>query len=166
MSKIVINPEREIVSAGLHNAVCSHVFDVGLQPGYQGKEPRHQSVHFYQVEEPSPNDTTENTTWHMPMRVSDLLYSKSKLHGIVKALRGGLTAEEEQLNEFDPQVLVGCPCTIQVEHGKRDDGTKFAKIATVLPHDKRNPVLKPTFNPKTDLPDWVLRLREDQLSEE
>jgi hypothetical protein len=146
--------------------VCAHVFDIGLQPGYQGGEPRHQRVYFIGIDSSDGNAGGDSEVDYKTLRLSDSLHSKSRLSGLVKALRGGLTDEEMQRNEFDPATLVGAPCTIQVEHAKRDDGTTFAKIAAVLPHDKRNSVLKPSFDQKFDIPDWARQLRDDALSAE
>jgi hypothetical protein len=161
MASIAIRYDRTVVSEGMHNAVLGAAVDVGLQPGYKDGPPRRQHVYFFEIE---GTDGPDGETQRMAIRMTDSLYSKSRLYAAVRALKGGLTAEEVATNTFDPESLVGRPCTVQVEHYKGDDGTPRARIIAVLPHDKRNPVLKPMFS-KSDIPDWVLELRDEALAE-
>ena len=53
---------------------------------------------------------------------------------------------------------------MQVERFEGEDGRERARIAAVLPHDKRNPVLKPTLT-ESDVPEWAVQLRDEALAE-
>ena len=159
MAKIQI--KRNVAPAGLHNAVLGGVFDVGLQPGFKDQPARRQHVYFFELES---EFGAEYERRRMPCRLSDSLHPMSRLSSLVEALKGSLSDEEMAANEFDPETLVGKPCTVQIEHYEAEDGTPRARIANVFPHDPHNSVMKAEFV-KSAIPDWVLQLREQALSD-
>lgn len=116
---------------GLHHAVCVDVVDMGLQPvTYKGVTKMKPLLKLiWQIEE--INDKTEKR--HMvSQRFTQTLSSKGNLRPLLEAWRGKKFTEAE-LQGFDPDILVGANCQVQVVHNIGHEGTTWANVQAVVP---------------------------------
>lgn len=117
------NGERELHPEGLFPAVCILMANIGTQRTPYQNEDGTDKVQKKIV----LGFETEKGVISRELTMS--IGEKSNLRAILESWRGKkFTAEE--LEGFDPSVLLGKPCTVQVMHN--DKGT-FANISNVLP---------------------------------
>lgn len=143
--------EKELITAGAHQAVCCQLHNVGYQM-YQGKvslSPK--AVVIFEVDQKMKGGKMEG----QPMVISEtypmFMGENSKLR---KALEGwrGAPYKADELKGFSLRGIVGKPCTLLIVHEKKKDGKMKAKIAGVLP--AMGPGWTPTY---LDVPDWVVK---------
>lgn len=117
------NGERELHPEGLFPAVCILMAGIGTQRTPYQNEDGTDKVQKKLV----LGFETEKGVISRELTMS--LSEKANLRGILESWRGKKFTQEE-LEGFDPEVLLGKPCTIQVIHNEK--GT-FANISNVLP---------------------------------
>ena len=140
---------REKPEAGLHNAVCSKMFDLGIQEGFQGK-PQHKVVIYWELEETMKTGEYAGQRFVMSRTYTLSLNEKATLRRDLESWRGkGFT--DDEVNGFDIEVLIGVPCTLNVLH---DDKSGRAKIAGIMPKQKTAEALKPEL-PDDFCPPWI-----------
>jgi len=161
MSIIKINNDRNILPDDTHAAVLAAVYSIGLQPGYNDDQPRSKHVYVFELGEKKPGGNFAGEPYVISGTYTDSLNEKSRLFEIVCALRDGLTAQEMQSGEFNPESLIGLNCKI-VTVNKTNAGKTTATILSFLKRDDTAPLLTPTFD-RTRVPTWVRRMQEQRL---
>jgi hypothetical protein len=128
--------------AGVHNAVCVDVADLGLEPNkFDATKPDVYKVRIiWELEEKNP-DTGNPFTVASKFTLS--INKKSSLRKFLIPWRGRDFTEEEEKG-FDVEKLIGVPCLLQVLHNAGEDGQVWANVASVMPHQKGQPKLKPS----------------------
>lgn len=127
------------VSEGLHQAICSAVVDLGIQPGSDMyPTPKHQVyLRFDCVDELIEFDK-DGQRQSGPGRCGATytlsLGEKSKLRPLLESWRGRKFTETE-LAGFDLEKLLGAPCQAQILHSHKA-GKTYANIQTVVPWPK------------------------------
>jgi len=112
---------------GLHQAVCVDVIDLGLQENKWGKK---QMLRLsWQIEE--INDKTSKR-FMVGQQFTQSLHKKSRLRPLLEAWRGKKFTDEE-LQGFDPEVLIGVNCQVQVVHSLGTEGQVYANVQAVVP---------------------------------
>ena len=140
---------REKPEPGLHNAVCSKMFDLGIQEGFGGK-PQHKVVIYWELEETMQTGDYAGKRFVLSRTYTLSLNEKASLRRDLESWRGkGFT--EQEVNGFDIEVLIGVPCTINVIH---DDKSGRAKIAGIMPKQKTAEALTPEL-PDDFCPPWI-----------
>lgn len=122
--------------AGLHNAVCVDVVDLGLEKNKfdETKPDIHKVRIIWEIEALNPEKDNERFTVASKFTLS--IHKKASLRKFLVPWRGrDFTAEEEK--GFDVERLVGVPCLIQVIHNAGEDGSLYANVLSVLPAQKK-----------------------------
>jgi hypothetical protein len=112
---------------GLHHAVAVDVVDLGLVQSQFGTKPMLKIVWQLDAENP-----TNGKRFMVSQRFTQSLHKKSKLRPMLEAWRGKKFTDDE-LKGFDPEVLVGANCQVQVVHNIGDEGTTYANVQAVVP---------------------------------
>ena len=160
------------VAAGVHQAVCYLVCDLGTHDDeYQGRhKDRHEVVIGWEI--PGERITVERDGQNvdLPRAISNRytlsLGGKANLRRDLEAWRGKeFTAEE--LAGFDLATVVGANCLLQVVHKAKQDGSTRAAISSIMALPKGTKRVKGEHEPQywsiedgTDIPDnlpeWIV----------
>lgn len=115
--------ERTLHPEGLHPAVCILMANIGTQRTPFKNEDGTDKVQKKLVLGWETKDGVISKEYTMSLN------DKANLRGVLESWRGKKFTEEE-LEGFDPEVLLGKLCTVQVIHNEK--GT-FANVQNVLP---------------------------------
>lgn len=149
--------------AGLHNAVCTAVVDLGMQATVHGI--KHLVLLSWELPDCLMDD---GRPFVLSRKFGALLSKRGNLRPIVDSWRGKpLTAEEAQ--GFDIDKLLGKPCKLLIVHVNSADGRTYANIQAVFkpepgqPTTAQNPLVfydmdAPDPVAKSKLPEWVQTL--------
>ncbi len=143
------------VPAGVHDAVCSHVIDLGFEYSEQFQKESRKVMIIWEVNEPSDNG--------LPMTINKrYTLSLNEKAALRKDLRGwrGTDFTEEQLKGFDVEVLRGKQCQLHIIHNEKD-GKTYANIAAVLPKGKNSPAIQVV---STEIPEWIQKVIEENAA--
>ena len=126
------------VSAGLHNAVCYEVVDMGTH--YDEKYDKHKHEIQLGWEIPEERITVERDGQDVDLpravwrRFTLSLHEKGNLRPFLEGWRGRPFTNEE-LDGFDLKNVLGAPCQLQVMH-RNHDGKTYANVSSALPLPK------------------------------
>lgn len=149
------NKSFKPVPAGVHDAICSHVIDLGFEYSEKFQKEDRKIMIIWEVNEPAENG--------LPMTISRrYTLSLNEKATLRKDLRGwrGADFTDEQLKGFDVEVLKGKQCQLHILHNEKD-GKTYANIASVLPKGKNSLPLQVV---NTDIPDWILKVIEENAA--
>lgn len=141
----------QLPEPGMHNAVCSNVYDLGLQPGFQGKL-QHKVVLFWELEERYTDGELAGKRMTISKTYTASLSALSNLRAHLESWRGRSFTETE-LNGFDLEVLRGVPCLLSIIHNA-SNGRTYANVSAVARHSKTYEAMKCEL-PKDFVPKWV-----------
>lgn len=131
---IIARDERKPLTpapAGLHNAVCVDVVDLGMVDSPWGERP--QVEIRWQLETINP-DTDK--PYLVVRRFTLSLSEKSNLRPFLEGWLGRELTDEEAQSGFDLENLLGLPALLQVIHQTSSKGQTFAFVKTALPGTK------------------------------
>ena len=137
--------------AGLHNAVCSKIFDLGTQEGFEGK-PRHELVVYWELEEKIPDGEYAGKPFTAMKSYTASLNEKARLREDLESWRGRAFTPDE-LQGFDLDNVIGKQCTLNLVH-KESNGKTRAKVGAVMAKQKNAPELVPTLGDDF-MPGWI-----------
>ena len=141
---------------GMQNAICCRVFDLGQQPGFQGKV-QHKVLIMWELEERKQKGEWAGKRFLVSRRYTASLNEKATLRKDLESWRSkGFTADE--LDGFDLEVVVGKGCTLNLVENE-NNGRTYINVAAVLPKMKAADDLE-VETPEDYTPDWVLELME------
>lgn len=143
------------VPAGVHDAVCSHVIDLGYEYSEKFQKEDRKIMIIWEINEPSDSG--------LPMTINKrYTLSLNEKAALRKDLRGwrGQDFTEEQLKGFDVEVLKGKQCQLHIIHNEKD-GKVYANIASVLPKGKSSPPLSVVV---TEIPEWIQKVIEENAA--
>ncbi len=158
--------EYELPTSGLHPGILIGLIDLGTHRfEYQGKVSENRKI-FLAWELTAEHDTEGNTfvvgadyTWS--------LHKKSNFRKMLEAWSGRTFSEDE---EFDPLVLVGKPCVLNIARGQTSKGKEFVEVSGVanpmrgqtIPPNTREPfawhLSQAQMNEDPPIPDWMPRI--------
>lgn len=127
----------ETPPAGIHNAVCVDVIDLGEVQGQYGPQHRIRLVWEIGALQQSGKRFLIFGTY------AAYLGGKSRLHAHLKQWRGGKDFTPEQLAKFDLEVLAGKPCILVVSHESKGDKV-YANVTAISPVPQGQETLKPS----------------------
>jgi hypothetical protein len=145
------NGDYEPIPTGPQQGVCSKVYDLGLQPGYEGK-PSHKMVILWELAEEKADGSRHTIT----KRYTASLNQKAALRADLEAWRGKPFTEEE-LKSFDTDKLIGINCLLNIVETESNAGKKWANVKGIMPTPKGMVILKPEL-PADYVPKWVADL--------
>lgn len=139
------------VPAGVYSAVCSKVYDLGQQEGYEPGTTQHKVALLWELDETKD----DGQRFIMARTYTASLNEKAKLRQDLEAWRGRrFTADE--LAGFDLDNILGAPCQLSVVEYTKQNGQAGTKISAVMPLGKGQEPIKPTL-PDDYMPDWVAK---------
>lgn len=150
----------EEIPTGVHRAVCINVYDVGVQPGFQGGPPAHKVVILWELEPKDSKGRRFQITKIYTLSIGD----KSNLGNDLASWRGRpFTAGERQ--GFDLDAIKGKPCQVNVVAGAKPGKTK---VGSVLPAARDQATGRATnhWAPETKpdyVPNFVQKMMDDQI---
>lgn len=142
---------------GMHQAVCSKVFDLGQQPGFSQKL-QHKLVIYWELEETIDEGEYAGKPMVIMKTYTASLNEKANLRHDLVSWRGRDFTEAE-LKGFDIESVVGVGCTLNVIHAD-SNGKVRARIVGVMPRQKNAPEMKPTLGDDF-MPGWIAELIGD-----
>lgn len=132
------NKEFTPAPAGLHQAVCVDVVDMGiLEVTYAGKSKKQHKVRVvWQIDEPME----DGKPFIIQKRYTLSLFEKAALRKDLESWRGKPFSQEEEA-AFDLERLLGVNCFLNVIHVQKD-GKTYANVAGVVPLKKGLPTIQ------------------------
>lgn len=120
---------KHTAPAGLHQAVCVDVIDVGQKQTPWGEKPK--IVVRWQLPAKDPDGNRHLVQkWY-----TKSLHEKAALRGDLEAWRQReFTAQE--LKAFDVEKLIGANCQVLIVHKKGTDGKTWANVQAITPPSK------------------------------
>lgn len=137
---------------GVHLGVCSRVWDLGEQEGFQGKL-QHKVVIVWELDSRlTEGEYAGKRHIHMQTYTASL-NEKARLRQDLEAWRGKAFTPEE-LQGFDLEKLLGVMCQMNlVEYTKQNGGTGV-KMASIMPPPAGATRMEPELDAEY-MPGWV-----------
>lgn len=138
--------------AGVHLAVCSRVWDLGEQEGFQGKL-QHKVVIVWELDSRiEEGEYAGKRHIHMQTYTASL-NEKARLRQDLEAWRGrAFTAEE--LQGFDLDKLIGVMAQMNLVEYTKQNGNTGVKMASIMPPPAGVAKMEPEL-PAEYMPGWV-----------
>jgi len=146
------------IPAGLHNAVCYAVIDIGTQPQLDPRfRAKQQSVFIWELPTERIEIEKDGVKKNLPRAISDFftvsLSKKSNMRPMLESWRGKAFTEDE-LKGFNIGKVAGAGCQLNIVHERKNDKDRSV-ISAIVPLPKglklkaENPIV--TF----DLEEWL-----------
>lgn len=135
----------EVTPAGVHNAVCFAVIDIGTQEGsYMGKPKIAPKIILrWEIDE----DTEDGRRFMVQHRYTASMHEKAMLRKHLEAWRGKpFTDAELKPGGFTMDKLLGAGCQLQIVHEEKD-GKVYANIAAIMKLAKGQKAIEPSIDP-------------------
>ena len=142
--------------AGVHDALCVFVEDLGMEYSEQYKKDNHKIIICWEINEPM----SDGRPYMLSQRYTLSLNEKATLRKMLEGWRGKKFTDQELTDGFDLEKLKGKQCQIQVIHNEKN-GKTYANIGAVLPKGK-NSIAMTAVN--TELPDWIAKVKEENAA--
>lgn len=158
MGMIVRRGENDFepIPPGLHDAVCVNYFDLGLQPGYQGKV-QAKVILLFEIAARQSN----GKRFHVTKMFTASLGETAALRGFLEAWRGQAFSEAE-LSGFDLDNIRGKGCALNLIEKTQDNGKVFVEVAAVIRLQRGTLPLVPETS-SDYVPAWVQRKIDGQI---
>lgn len=148
--------KREQPPTGAIPAVCTNVYDLGMQPGFEPGTFAHKIVISWELVEVIKEGEFAGKRFVVSRTFTLSLHEKSSLRKILESWFGrGFTAEE--LKGFDVETIIGKACLLNIVPKLKEDGTKFSEVAAVMPLPKGMEPMTPEL-PRDHTPRWIQKL--------
>ena len=150
---------RQLPEKGVHNAVCSKVFDLGMHPNTfdTSKSDQQKCMLVFELEALIEDEASEyfgkRLLQHAELTVS--LNEKATLKRFLESWRKKEFTQQEIDEGFDIHKLVGVQCTLNIIHKTaKTSGKERAEVDAIMPALKNAPMMNPEL-PKNWCPDWI-----------
>ena len=161
---------------GSFPAVCTLVAELGLQPGFEGRDhPVHQIfVQFELTGEPLPDRPGENYVIGRRYKLS--LHKRSALYQLLVNWRGRMFTDEELAQGFDLSRILGRPALLSISHETSAQGDTRAVIAGIsripaglgIPPTSAPPLIYALDEPRPEvfsqLPAWIQKVISERIA--
>jgi len=141
--------------AGMHQAVCSRVYDLGEQEGFQGKI-QHKIAILWELEARKEEGEYAGHRHVFTRTYTASLSEKANRRKDLEAWRGRAFNEDE-LNGFDVEKLVGVNCWLNLVDHTTQNGNHTVRMASIMPpknvRDKMQIELSEDYTPN-----WIKQL--------
>jgi hypothetical protein len=154
--------------AGLHNAVCVWVIDLGTQATPFGNKAK--VLLGWELVNALQDD---GRPFVISRQFGATLSKQGALRPLIESWRGRPLTQDEAAG-FDLKTLVGQPCKVLIQHAETKDGRLFANVSAVIKADPGQPTTaqaalvffdqdQPDPVAQSKLPDWINRLIEQAV---
>lgn len=168
------SPDVELIPAGMHNAVCIALYDIGSIHSEKFNKTSRKVIFMWEFpEEPFIEWERDGQMQKMPRCLPDnytlSLHKKAGLRNMLESWRGR-PFSEQQLGGFDLETVLGVQAYVQIMHSspEKHGDRIYANVNAVLPPPKGIPKvrahsalarfsvmdLKQAVMPAT-LPEWI-----------
>jgi hypothetical protein len=130
----------EPIPAGVHQAVCYGVVDIGTQPSKNSKYgPKREMRILFELphERGDFGEGKENLPRGISVKYSQSLSQKANLRKALESWRGRAFTPQE-LEGFDPKVLIGVNAQLNLVHEDKGDKT-YVNVKAIMPLGKGQP---------------------------
>jgi hypothetical protein len=145
----------ELLEAGLHPAVCSHVVDIGLHHNPISDKDNLQVVLCFELAE----KMADGRPFMQSKIYTASLHKKANLRKDLESWRGKIFTDEE-LKGFDLEKLKGAQVYLNIAHKQREDKT-YANITGLVKLPAGFDKIIPTGQP---IPEWILKLQQEGMA--
>jgi hypothetical protein len=153
-----------IIEAGLHQAICCSLYDLGHQYNAKFDKWSHQALVVWELPDLRIEVEKDGKKEDLPRVISKKytlsLGDKANLRKDLQSWRGKVFSNEE-LEGFDLQNILGKNCMIQIIHNSKD-GKTYANIGTIIPLIKsltpkqpENPIQYFSMDDHSAIPDFT-----------
>lgn len=154
--------------AGMVQAVCSHIYDIGLQRGeYKGEEKiTHQCVIMWELEERIKDGDHAGKRFTVSKFYTASLSEKANLRKDLASWRGRDFTEQELLG-FELDNIIGVNCYLNLIVKKKKNGDDTIAVAAIAPFKRKEggPIPMERELPSDYVPDWVKKLIDGSVKE-
>lgn len=119
------------VPAGQYQAVCSRVWDLGLQEGYGGKL-QHKIAIMWELDTRIEDGEHKGKRYVFTRTYTASLDERANLRHILESWRGRAFKPDE-LSGFDLENLVNANCMLNLIEYTKNDGGIGVKLASIAP---------------------------------
>ena len=135
--KLPIGSSRDFIPApeGRHRAVCVDVADLGMVETSFGDKHKLRIVWEIDKLMQPDEESGERRRFIVTNRYTASLHEKANLHQDIVCWLGRDFTEEEQVDGYDLEQLIGKPCWLQIVHKQgtyQGKPTTFANIANII----------------------------------
>jgi len=145
----------EQIPAGVFRAVCCNIYNLGIQPGYQGKE-THKIVLAWEIEERKTEGEWAGKRFMVTKTYTASLNEKATLRKDLESWRG-TPFNAEQLAGFDLENIYGKPCLVNLMHQRTKADKQWTAVAAIMPPRKDEEKLE-VETPRDYVPAWIQQL--------
>lgn len=152
-----------IAPAGMTQAACFDIWDIGLQKREFKKKIKiqHRIIVTWEINERIESQDDYNGKRHRIRKEYTLsLHEKAALYKDLVSWRGRPFTEEEK-NEFDLEKLIGANCFLNIVHVE-SGGNTYANLSAINPLPKGTPLI--TVETARSIPDWIAKKQAEAVS--
>lgn len=155
--------DRELPNAGLQDAVCSKIFDLGKHMNRFTGKLQHKILVVWELDETMKTGKFEGERFVQHKEYTLSLNEKANLRKDLEGWRGKAIPEEKAREGIDLEKFIGMQCTLTIQHETSKSGTEYAKVVAVAPVTKNAPMLTPQL-PADWCPDWIKQKMDEGVS--
>ena len=151
--------QREKPTAGMHDAVCVFVEDVGMQKttGTYGDKIQHKIIICWELDEKLKDGKFAGQPFMVSSRYTLTLFEKGNLCKILESWFAKKLSDEQRENGIDLEKLIGKKCTLNLIESAQG----YINVGSVLPANAHN-TLTPVC---TSVPEWIGKLRSEAVAD-
>ena len=151
--------QREKPTAGMHDAVCVFVEDVGMQrtTGQYGEKIQHKIVICWEIDEKLKDGKYAGQPFMVSNRYTLTLFEKGNLCKVLEAWFSKKLTDEQRENGIDLEKLIGKTCTLNLIESAQGY-INVGGVAPAHPSNKLTPVC-------TVVPEWIVKLRSEAVAD-
>jgi hypothetical protein len=154
---------------GLQQAVCSHVYDIGIQETtYKGDLKHvHQCIVLWELEERIKEGDYVGKRFVVRKFYTASLSEKANLRKDLVSWRGREFTDQE-LAGFDLDNIRRANCYLNLVEKKKDNGDAIVVVDAIVPFKKKEggPVPLVPELPDDYLPDWIKKIMDKAVKEQ
>lgn len=155
--------ERELPGAGLQDAVCSKIFDLGMHQNRFTGNLQHKILIVWELAETMTTGKYAGNRFVQHKEYTLSLNEKANLRKDLEGWRGKTIPEEKAKEGIDLEKFIGMQCTLNIQHETSKNGNEYAKVVAIAPVAKSAPMLTPEL-PEDWCPDWIKTKMDEGVS--
>lgn len=156
--------EREIPGAGLQDAVCSKVFDLGKHLNNFNGNLQHKVMVVWELGETMNTGEFAGKRFVVHKEYTLSLHEKANLRKDLEGWTGKSIPEEKAREGVDLEKFLGRQATVTIQHKTSNNGNTYANVVAVAPPTKNAPMLTPEL-PSDWLPEWIKKKMDEGVSD-
>jgi hypothetical protein len=142
----------ETIPTGVFPAVCCSLWNLGVQPGFQGKM-THKIVLGWEITERKKEGEWAGKRFMVTKTYTASLNEKANLRHDLESWRGRPFTTEE-LAGFDVEKVIGAPAMVNLVAQVSKAGKNWTGIAAIMPLSKGMERMNPE-TPRDYMPKWI-----------